>query len=196
MGYLVVDLHRHNLCTKAANADSLCATIWDMESGLSIAAFATSVLAVGLSSLLTMRNIEISRRANHVPVIIEFLDKYRSIEFIQHEEYLWDHIGEHSQDLGFWGLPEPVKSYALEVAYHYQTIAYITFNDVVDRKSLIPQIHYRVTKTWQAISPHVEGERVNRGGEYTFLNLLEALVQKMASLDIQALSEKQARRLL
>lgn len=167
-----------------------------MESGLSIAAFATSVLAVVVSSFLTMRSIEILRGANHVPVIIEFLDKYRSIDFIQHEEYLWNHLDEYDSSLGFWGLPEPVKSYALEVAYHYQTVAYIAFNNVADRAALIPQMHYRVTKTWQAISPHVNGERANRGGEFTFLNMLEALVQKMASLDIQALSRKQASKLL
>jgi len=155
---------------------------------LSFAALATSAIAVVFSSLLAQETIRLTRKANHLPVIVDFLEKHRSANFIQQEENVWKRIRDHDPALGFSNLPEPLKSDAIEVALFYQAVAYIVLDGLVEWKTLVLQVHYRATKTWSSISPHVAGERTIRGAEHTFLNSFESFVHGIGSLDMQALS--------
>jgi hypothetical protein len=169
---------------------------WDdvgVDGAMSIAAAATAIIAVLVSAGFALREVRLSRNANYLPVIVDFLSTHRSPEFMKHEEEIWNHLGQHDKSLGFTNLPDPIKSYAIEVALFYQAVAYIVLDELVEWRTLVVQVHYRATRTWNAMYPHIEGERRLRGGEYTFLNSLETFISMLASLDDEKLSLRRRR---
>jgi hypothetical protein len=164
-----------------------------MDRGMSIAATVTSIIAVLVSAGFALRAVRLSRNANYLPVIMDFLSTHRSPEFMKHEEEIWNHLRKHDPCLGFTNLPDPIKSYAIEVALFYQAVAYIVLDGLVEWRTLVVQVHYRAIRTWDAMHRHIEGERRLRGGEYTFLNSLETFISMMAALDNEELSRRRLR---
>jgi hypothetical protein len=62
---------------------------------------------------------------------------------------------------------------AYNVSIYYQILAYMDAFGVIDKRLAILPHHYRVAKTWSAVKPYVESERLIRGDYYSFLNFFE-----------------------
>jgi hypothetical protein len=157
---------------------------------ISLVAVIASMVAAVSSSLLAWRALRLNRNANHLPIIVDLFAQHRSPEFVEKEEYIWEHIHEHKPSLGFAKLPSPIKNYAIEVALFYLMFGYLSEYEIVERELIALQAKYRVIKTWEALEGHVMGERTLRGGEYTFLNTLEIFVDRVKSLDAQAIATR------
>lgn len=82
-------------------------------------------------------------------------------------------------------LPAPLREYSFNVANFYSMIAYLWMLQAVDERLAIWPVHFRVSKTWEAIRPFVQAERAARGAESSFLNVLETFVAKVEGTDIQ-----------
>jgi hypothetical protein len=68
-------------------------------------------------------------------------------------------------------------------------VSYLLSLDIIDRRLAILPIHYRITKTWDAVERFVRAERVARGYELSFLNLLESFVNLIRRQDIDQVVE-------
>ena len=160
------------------------------QSTISFISLAASFLALAVSSLLAWRALEVSRDANNLAVVVDVLRQHRSPEFIAHEELLWATLATHDPGQGFAGLPSPIKEYTREVSLFYQTIAYLVEHNIAERRILVLETHYRLNRTWKAIAPFVEGERLLRGDPLSFLNTLEIFVDKARTFDVEGITRR------
>lgn len=165
-----------------------------MTAILNVIAALASVTAVISSTFLAMQALRYSKNANHMPVIVQLFKEHRSEEFVRKEQFVWREMPRQNPDKGFSRLPRKVKSHATDVALFYLMVSYLSEYDISDRELLALQVQYRLLRTWQAIERHVKRERELRGGEYTFLNTLEVFVQRVGSLDSDAIARRMLNR--
>jgi hypothetical protein len=151
---------------------------------LNVLALVASFAALGISVIASYMQIRLSHRANQLPVLVELFREYRSPRFLTEEEQLWKELPQASPDDGFAGLPSPLRDHVLNVSNYYQTLAYLSLLGVVDDKVAVLPLHYRALKTWQAIEPFVLRERIIRGDELAFFNVLEEFIRKVRRVDI------------
>src|SRR6266568_4157119 len=153
---------------------------------ISLATVGASLIAV----LLSFRALRLGNNANQIPVVVGLISIYCDPKFVRKEEYLWEHMKDSETRLGFTGLPDPIKDYAIEVGQYYQSLALLVEFGIADRELVTLQSQYRAIRTWDAIAAHVRGERNLRGGEYTFFNTFEVFVAKLGELDAADINER------
>ena len=160
-------------------------TIEDMDSStwFNFATLVVALIALGISTAFNLRTLRIAQAANHLPVVSSVLAPHRDPAFLDREDYLNDHIGEHDPAAGFRGLPEPIRAYAVEVCQQYQLLGYLSRYGLADQRVLIAQTRYNAMRTWSAVEAHVRAERRLRGGESTFFNSFELFVNVASRLD-------------
>jgi hypothetical protein len=162
----------------------------DQSLVLNIVSLLLSVVAVVTSA----QALRLGRNANHIPIIVNLLQQYRETVFIKREETLWTELPHIDASKGLAGLPEPLKTYVVEVSQYYQAIAHLAEHRIAEFNLLAPQVRYRAIRTWEAISVLVEGERKMRGGPNTFLNTLETFIQDLQDMDPKKVDERIRRR--
>ena len=135
-------------------------------------------------SVLTWRALALARNANHFPVVVSLLAPHRNPDFIQKQRHVIDHLAEFDPKVGLFGLPEPIRSYAIEVSEQYHMLGYVMTNQLADGQLMASQVGHGAICTWEAIEPYVKVERRNRGGEYSFMNSFERFVERARMIDI------------
>jgi hypothetical protein len=115
--------------------------------------------------------------SNQLPVILEYFSHLRQNRFIAREFALRARIREQPAELGFSGLPDPLRSEAYEVCLYYHDLSYLIRHGHMDT-GLIENFRFRILATWLAVRDHVYGERALRGG-HTFLSSLEDLIDQL-----------------
>jgi hypothetical protein len=158
----------------------------DSPAWFNIATLVIAVSAMGISSAFTVRALRLSRNANHLPVVTNLLAPHRDPAFLEKEDYVNAHIGDHDPAAGFQGLPEPIRSFAFTVCQQYQLLGYLSRYNLADERILAAQVRYNALRTWAAVEPHVRGERQLRGGEFTFLNSFEEFMRGAQEMDPQS----------
>ncbi len=146
-----------------------------------------SLAALAVSSFFAIRQIGTARNANQLPVVNEILRKFWSPEFRHQEEFLWDELKDQGEDVAYSRLPVDLREAADNICSTYLMLAYVVSLRIVDQKLAILPIHYRVVRTWEAVSPFVVRERKLRGREDSFFSLLESLVEFIKRQDIQSI---------
>lgn len=164
----------------------------DASNAYNLVAICASLLAVLLSSFFAWMALRQNNNSLHLPVILEYLGRHRSPEFVRKERNLWTELAIIDHGQGFEGVPPDLRDDLYEVAYYYQALAYMTEWGVVSRRITVHQVHYRLLQTWDAILPFVEAERRQRGGPLTFLNSMEIFVLKAREVDISKVTLEMA----
>lgn len=154
-----------------------------------------TLLVSAIAAWLSVVALKEGRKANQLPIVIDLLQRSREPAFARTEEALLSELVTHDPSLGFQCLPEPIKSDAFEVVQYYQCLAYLATHKIADFDLIAPQVSYRAARVWKAIRPHVDGERLIRGGEHTFLNTFELLVREINSVDLQRYDRAAIRRI-
>jgi hypothetical protein len=160
-----------------------------VTTSLNVATLIISLVALAISSFFAIRQIGTARNANQLPVMNDILGEIRSPKFRQQEELLWDKLPALGKDIAYSQLPGNLREAADSVCLTYLMLAYVVSLRIVDRKLAVVPVHYRVAKTWEAVSPFVAQERKLRGDEYAFLNLLESFVNFIGRQHIQRIVE-------
>ncbi|AGZ45005.1 hypothetical protein AFR_33735 [Actinoplanes friuliensis DSM 7358] len=150
---------------------------------INVVSLLVALIAVIVSSTLTWRALTIARNANHFPVIVSLLAPHRRPDFIRKERHLVDHLGDHDPELTLEGLPEPIRTYAIEVSEQYHMLGYVAANGLADGTLLTTQVGHGASRVWDAVQPFVAVERRNRGGEYSFFNSFELFVELARKID-------------
>ena len=143
-----------------------------------------TLVAVSVSSVLAWRALALAKNANHFPVVVNLLAPHRNPDFIRKQHYVVEHLSEFDPESGLGGLPEPIRTYAIEVSEQYHMLGYVTLNRLADGNLLTTQIGHGAIRTWEAIEPYVKVERRNRGGEYSFMNSFERFAEMARRIDV------------
>jgi len=161
---------------------------------INVGALATALAAVGTSSLLTTQALRLSRDANHMPVTLTLLAPHRTPEFVRKETLIWKEVGACDPALGFFQQPEPMRGHMIEIGLYYQSLSYVSEYGIADGEFIGVQTQYRLVRTWGVLEPFVKGERILRGGDYTFLNAYETFAGKARVMDVEATTKRLMRR--
>lgn len=151
---------------------------------LGIGALAVSVVALATSTWLALRQVGLMRRANHLPVLIDYLSEYRNSSFVEQEESIWRQLPAADQDVPLSQLPADIRVSAYSVSVYYQILANVMAFSALDTSLAVLVTHYRAVRTWEAVEPHVRAERRLRGDPYSFLNFFEEFVLLIRRTDI------------
>jgi hypothetical protein len=132
----------------------------DATTLLNTAAVLTSLLALGVSSRLVLRQAKLQDKANHLPAFMYFLAEIRSAETHERYNYVCTQLArEHSADLGISGLPEQSRTAIYDIAYFYVMVATLARTGILKDDELLALIGRRVVLVWDAIAPFVAREQ-------------------------------------
>lgn len=164
----------------------------DASDVINIGALGIALIAILSSSLLTWRALRLNENANHLPIVLDALRPQRQADFTEKEFILWEQLipSNHAHDLGFTGLPEPIRGYAYEVGCYYQHLSYMAEYGVADWEFIAVQTEWRLVRTWECIENYVNAERTFRGKSNTFLNSYERFVQRIEGADLDAATKR------
>jgi hypothetical protein len=91
---------------------------------LGVIAVVISLAALTISRVQANRQAQLMHSSNYVPVLIELLSKFRSLEFNQNYDYVCTQLAiEHDPAMGISGLPDDARAKVYDVAYYYQVFA-------------------------------------------------------------------------
>jgi hypothetical protein len=152
---------------------------------LNVISLTVTLVAVALSSVLSWRAVNLSRDANHFPVITDLLSPHRNPDFIRKERLVHEKLMDFHPDSGFDGLPDPIWEAAVVVTEQYHMLGYLVMCGVTDADLLVHQVRHGAIRTWEAVEPFVQAERQLRGGEFSFMNSFERFVEMAKKVDVQ-----------
>jgi hypothetical protein len=140
-----------------------------------VIAIVLSAMALGVSTWLAVRQVFLSKKANHLPAYLDLLSDFRSREFNDHYLYVCEKLArEHKPDLGISGLPDDAREAVYDIAYYYQAFAILIFTRIVDEDVILALFHWRIIRVWESIAPYVTREReVSKASGAQILRLLE-----------------------
>ncbi|MER5468294.1 hypothetical protein ABZX90_16835 [Streptomyces sp. NPDC002935] len=153
----------------------------DGSTYLNIAAISISIAALVAAVWFARQQVRIAREANHLPVLVELLGQFRSVELNDHYLYVCTKLHEeHPPELGqgISGLPLHAKEAVYDVAYFLQTFAGMTSMGITSEEQVVALLHTRVPQVWNAIAPYVEKERETGPVGPHLLALLEAFAAR------------------
>lgn len=146
----------------------------DASLTLNLTALAVSLLALVISVLLSVRQLQSMRHANHLPVAIELLTRdFNSDTFLARERKVVAELAEHNPALGFSGLPDEIRTATYSVAFFYDSIAILVAFRFIQENLVLGTMSYRIRRIWRVLEAHIDGERRLRG--HPFLDVLEHL---------------------
>ncbi|MFI5838838.1 hypothetical protein ACIA8K_03870 [Catenuloplanes sp. NPDC051500] len=143
---------------------------------LGVAALLVSLLALLVSAIFAARQVTHMRNANYVPVMIDLLAQFRSVEFNDNYRFVCTRLPvEHEPTAGISGLPDDVRAKIYDVAYYYQLFAALTALGVLQDRQIIAVLRDRIVHVWYSIEPFVivEREAAQHTGPFLFRNLEE-----------------------
>lgn len=143
---------------------------------LGVAALAISVLALVVSVIFGARQIAHMRNSTYVPVLIDLLAQFRSLEFNDNYRFVCTSLPlDHDPQAGISGLPGDVRARIYDVAYFYQLFAALASLGVLRDRDVIAVLRDRIVRVWDAIEPFVVVERASPQptGPFLFRNLEE-----------------------
>lgn len=152
---------------------------------LGFASFAVSLVALAISTVFAIRQTRLTQNSSQLPIFLQFFRELGTTNLHIKEITLWEELAALDPSLGFSELPEPTRSHAYNVANYYLMLAYLVAFELVDERMALLPVYFRLQKTWGLMKPFVEQERRWRGVDSSFLNTVEALVEKIESPQMQ-----------
>ena len=157
------------------HSETLYGTAMDTGAVLGIAALVVSVIALLMSSTLSARQVGLMRDANHIPAVINLLSEFRQVGLHDDYYFVTERLrSEHDPRLGISELPPEVRKSVVNVAFYFQTFAFLVGFGILDeRKLFMTALRVRIVNVWRSIEPYVLTERSKHGLD--LLAMLEAL---------------------
>lgn len=131
---------------------------------LNIVSLVAALLALALSSWITLRQSRFMRHANEVPLLMETFKEYRSPQYQQYEHYVVNRLGqENAPELGLAKLPDEARVAATSLVTFFNIVGSFLIFDMTDESVVVPLFGYRANRAWSALEPFIVHERKLRG---------------------------------
>lgn len=124
-----------------------------------VVALIVAILALVVSSRITLRQTRFMRDASHVDVALEYFREFRSPEFLSSLDYVRTRLHANDPALGLLNLPPESKEHALKVGYFFQSLGFLVKFRVTDADLWITCMGRQITTAWEAIAPYAMTER-------------------------------------
>ncbi|HEX3958851.1 MAG TPA: hypothetical protein VHZ03_19850 [Trebonia sp.] len=137
-----------------------------MSLGLSIAGLFLSVIAVGASTLLLVRQTAFMRHANEIPILTNLYQEFRSPDFQKAQDYVRNSLApSFNSSLGISELPDEARYYVRKVANFYTSLGALIVLRLADEKFVISLLGNPADRTWKVLEPYILREREVQGND-------------------------------
>jgi hypothetical protein len=160
---------------------------------LNLSALVASCLAIVISIAFSLRQVNLTHRANQLPIVVQLFADMRSYGFVAKEMAIWREAPSIGPGVAVSQLPEPLREQVYTVGLFYSTVAYLVVLNAVDDQLATLPVHYRAVRTWDAIMPFVLEERAQFNSLHW--TVLEAFILRLKEADIDGGVRKLHRRL-
>ena len=131
----------------------------DTSTWLNIGAVVLSAIAVVVSTRTAFAQIQIDRNSNHLIIINEILNEFRSGRFHEDHEVVRRLPEQFDPTLGLSGLPDDVLRVVYNVLYFYQKVGILVALRIFDQDQMISLLRGRMLAVWASAQPFVQAER-------------------------------------
>lgn len=139
----------------------------DVDAGsiLNIAAVAVSLIALGVSGAIAIRQIAIMRRSNQIPLFVELIQEFRSERFQRAELYIMSQLKESDAVMGVLALPDEARLAVTAVQSFFGTLGSLIIFGILDESETVAALGYRADQLWRKLEPFIAAERAIRGDD-------------------------------
>ncbi|MEU7578538.1 hypothetical protein AB0B50_13115 [Streptomyces sp. NPDC041068] len=127
-----------------------------------IAVLVVSVMALGVSGLVSMRQLRLTEHTNTLPVLVDLFREHRSMRMARAREVVFEQLPEWDLSAGMEGLPEAERNLIRELAWFYDNLGALVTHGVVDIEPVSGYLGGSVISVWERMEPLVRVERAKR----------------------------------
>ena len=150
-----------------------------MQTLLSVAGVLLSVVALGVSLWVGLRQVRRQREANFVPLLMGLLEAFRTEQFHHDYEVVCKRLPrDHDPAFGLRALPADVRGSFVRVVYLYQQFAMLVELKLLAYDDVARVAGHRMTEIWAAIEPFVQVDRQDPDSSGSGFRLLEDFVRR------------------
>jgi hypothetical protein len=154
-----------------------------------VAALAISLIALVVGVLLTVRQIQLARGGNHLPVVLETFKESRSRDWFEAQEYILTKLAqEYPADCGYCGLPAPIRDKVNVIGLFFDDLGKLVAHRVIDERLALGSYGPPIAFMWDALAPYVYEER--QAHVPYFWVYFEDLAARMASVNPEVVYAK------
>ena len=134
---------------------------------LNVLALVLSILSAAVSVVIALRQSDLTRQTNELPILVELTQEFRSTEFQEAESYVLSRLtDEISVGAATSSLPSEAKQAVTTMISFFLSLgAYGAFG-LADEKIIISLFGYRANRLWQILEPYILAERELRGDDH------------------------------
>ncbi len=129
---------------------------------MEIAALVVSVVALGVSGVVSLRQLRLTQHANTLPVLVDLFREHRSVRLARAREVAFSQLPGWDLSAGMEGLPETERTLLRDLAWFYDNLGALVTHGVVDVEPVSGYLGGSVVAVWERMEPLVRVERAKR----------------------------------
>jgi hypothetical protein len=138
---------------------------------ISAAALGFSLIAIIVSTVLTVRQLRLMQHSNLLPVIIDIYRESRAREFREHLTFIETTLRDQHppEKTSMSEMPEPAITHVRAVANFFGGVGILLANGVIDDVLATQLYGSSVLQAWYSLAPYIRDERRRRNDENIYL---------------------------
>ncbi|MEU3794898.1 hypothetical protein AB0F07_34755 [Streptomyces fructofermentans] len=129
---------------------------------MEIAAFVVSAMALGVTGIVSVRQLRLTEHANTLPVLVDLFREHRSVHLARARQVVFEQLPGCDLSAGMEGLPEAERNLIRELAWFYDNLGALVAHGVVDIEPVSGYLGGSVISVWERMQPLVQAERAKR----------------------------------
>lgn len=122
-----------------------------------------SFIALLISVLIGYHEINTSKKANALPVLIDLVREFRSMEFKKARQYVINDLEKECNPKdGYWDLKEQSRINVLKVSNFFDNVGILVAFKIADEDIIISYWGNSILTVWTKLYPYLKNERLNR----------------------------------
>jgi hypothetical protein len=121
-------------------------------------------IAAIVSAAVAARALREAKKANALPILLDFLREYRQYE--PDRRYILRELGALERGLGISELPDEPRTHARTVCHYLDQLGLLVKKDLVDQNDVAGVMGESILYSWRALEPFITAEREARSGDY------------------------------
>jgi hypothetical protein len=124
-----------------------------------VLALALSVVSLVVSSVVSVRQLQLANNSNLLPVVVELFRETRQPDFSRAIEYIkWDLGRQYSPESGYRRLPDEPLRHIRRVSLFYDDVGKLVAHGVVDERLIIGSYGPNIIQMWDVLAPYIYRE--------------------------------------
>lgn len=121
-----------------------------------------SVVALGVSGIVSFRQLRLTEHANTLPVLVDLFREHRTVRLAHARRIVNRRLPTYDLSGGLEGLPDEERDLVRELAWYYDNLGALVTHGVVDIEPVSGYLGGSVITCWEIMEPLVRAERAKR----------------------------------